>query len=128
MSAAKTDHQLYIFDVNLGERLDLDAVEMPRTNTDGLPVVKLTEEKKYTFDTLGFLVMPTVLAKDDIEEMRDFCYRLQQDAASIPGPHRSTIGIPVKEDNRTTQPETLHCQHGSSSCLPVIVPSPLSSW
>ena len=96
MSAVKTDHRPYIFDENLGERLDLDAVDMPRTNADGQPVVELTEEQKYTFDTLGFLLVPAVLAKDDIEQMREFCYRLQRNAASIPEPHRSTIGGPVQ--------------------------------
>ena len=79
----------HIFDVNLGERLDQDAVDMPRTNADSLPVFELTEEQKYTFYTLGFLVVSAVLAKDDLEETRDSCCRLQRDAASIPEPHRS---------------------------------------
>ena len=96
MTAAKTIDRPYIFGANLGKRLDLDALDMPHTNADGLPVVELTDEQKYTFDTLGFLVVPAVLAKEDIEEMRDFCYRLQRDRRSIPESHRSTIGGPLQ--------------------------------
>ena len=55
----------------------------PTTNSEGLAAFALTEEQKYLFDTRGWLLMPGVLAEPEAAEMRDFCYRLKRDAASL---------------------------------------------
>jgi hypothetical protein len=34
---------------------------LPRRNADGLPVVALTDEQRYTFDTHGWVLFPGVL-------------------------------------------------------------------
>lgn len=71
-------------------------VPFPSKNADGLPPVALTEEQKYLFDTQGWLLVPGVLADNDIAEMRDFCYRLSRDKASVPLAERSTVGGPLQ--------------------------------
>ena len=40
------------------------------TNADGLPVVDLTHEQKYIFDTRGWLCIPGVLDKSEISPSR----------------------------------------------------------
>ncbi|MCB0096634.1 MAG: hypothetical protein KDE46_12975, partial [Caldilineaceae bacterium] len=67
----------YIMDKSMGAALDLDAVDLPRTNADGLPVIELTQEQKYLFDLRGWLLIPGVLSADEADEMRDFCLRLK---------------------------------------------------
>ena len=69
---------------------------LPSTNADGLPPVELTEEQKYILDTKGWLLVPAVLSESDVEEMRDFCYRLHRDRASVPLHERSPVGGPLQ--------------------------------
>ena len=87
----------FVVDKNLGSRLDLAREDLTRTNADGKPVIEPTHEQKYVFDTDGWLVIPGVLTDDEIEEMREFCYRLKRDPSSIPEHHRSTIGGPLQK-------------------------------
>ena len=68
----------------------------PTTNADGLSTIALTEEQRFVFDTRGWLLLPSILTKQRISEMRDFCYRLRNDTDSIPIPHRSSIGGPLE--------------------------------
>ena len=86
----------YVFAHSLGQQLDLSAQEFPTANADGLPVVNLTQEQKYLFDTRGWLLIPGVLTKDETEEMREFCLRLQHDPDSIPEHERSPLGGPMQ--------------------------------
>lgn len=65
-------------------------------NADGLPALELTEDQKYVFDTKGWVAIPGVLSDDDIEEMRDFAYRLARDPESIPVEERSSVGGPLQ--------------------------------
>ena len=65
------------------------------TNADGIATTELTEEQKYVFDTKGWLAIPGVLGEDDIEEMREFCYRLKNEPDSIPEHERVSIGGPL---------------------------------
>ncbi len=69
---------------------------LPETNADGRPAVELTEEQKYILDTKGWLAIPGVLTDDEIQEMRDFCYRLHRDKNAVPLPERSSIGGPLQ--------------------------------
>ena len=68
---------------------------LPEKNADGLTPLELSEEQKFLFDTRGWLMIPGVLTENEIEEAREFCYRLQKDPASIPVEHRSSIGGPL---------------------------------
>ena len=68
----------------------------PTTNADNLPSVPLTEEQRYLFDTRGWVLIPGVLSESEIQEMREFCYQLKQEPASIPEHHRYSIGGPLE--------------------------------
>jgi hypothetical protein len=69
----------------------------PSTNADGRPIVALTQEQKYIFDMRGWLLIPGILDKAELAEMRDFCNRLRHDPESIPEAHRSTFGGPLEK-------------------------------
>jgi hypothetical protein len=86
----------YIMDKNLGSALDLDALDLPKTNADGKPVTELTQEQKYLFDMRGWLLIPGVLNADEVEEMREFCLRLKFRPESIPEHERNTLGGPLQ--------------------------------
>ena len=92
----------YVFAHSLGQQLDMSAQEFPTANADGLPVVNLTQEQKYLFDTRGWLLIPGVLTKDETEEMREFCLRLQHDPDSIPEHERSTAWRPASKAHRSS--------------------------
>ena len=87
----------YIFAHSLGKQLDMNAQEFPRANADGLPVVNLTQEQKYLFDTRGWLLIPGLLTEEETEEMREFCLRLHHDPDSIPEHQRSPLGGPMQK-------------------------------
>jgi len=77
--------------------VDIDAIDLPRTNAAGKPVIDPTPEQRYLFDTQGWLLIPSLLSDDEVEEMRAFCYRLHQEPESLPEPQRSPIGGPLEE-------------------------------
>ena len=81
----------FIFDNNWGNwgKLPQDANQLTTTNADGEPVVPLTEEQKFVFDTQGWLMIPDLLSEDDLKEMREFCYQLVNDKGALP-PHQQT--------------------------------------
>lgn len=89
-------HRPYVMSKNMGASVDLDALDLPRTNADGKPVVELTQEQKYLFDTRGWLLVPGVLTAAEVEEMRDFALRLHHEPASIPAHERSPLGGPLQ--------------------------------
>lgn len=90
------DNTPYIFAHSLGHQLDMSAQEFPDLNADGQPVVALTQEQKYLFDTRGWLLIPGVLEENEIEEMRTFCLRLQHEPESIPEVDRTPLGGPMQ--------------------------------
>lgn len=65
-------------------------------NAEGLPAMSLTEEQKYLFDTWGWLLVPGVLTEAEIAEMRDFSYRLRDDAASLAPRERFSYSGPLE--------------------------------
>ncbi len=76
--------------------VDLDSVDLPRTNADGLPVIDPTPEQRYLFDTQGWLLVPALLEAEDVEEMRVFCDRLHREPESLPEAQRSPIAGPLE--------------------------------
>ncbi len=91
------DNTPYVFAHSLGQQLDLSAQEFPSANSDGLPVIDLTPEQKYSFDKHGWLLIPGVLSQDEAEEMRDYGLRLQHDPESISSHERSPLGGPLQK-------------------------------
>jgi hypothetical protein len=71
-------------------------MRVPHTNSEGFPETELTEEQRYIFDTRGWLAIPAVLTPEEIEPMREYCYRLRREPDSIPEPERSAIGGPLE--------------------------------
>ena len=53
----------FVFDDNWDNfgNLRPESRQLSATNADGVPVVPLTEEQKFTFDTQGWLCIPGVL-------------------------------------------------------------------
>ena len=68
----------------------------PTTNADNLPPIPLTEDQRYLFDTRGWVLIPSVLSESEIQEMREFCYQLKQEPASIPEHYRYSIGVLIE--------------------------------
>jgi hypothetical protein len=66
------------------------------TNSEGRPTVFLTDEQRYIFDVRGWIAVPGVLSDDEVGEMRDFCYRLRSDGASLAEKDRSSVGGPLQ--------------------------------
>src|SRR5690349_21009495 len=96
-NGARTYTRPYIMDKNLGAAVDLDKIDLPTTNGDGKPVIELTQEHKYIFDLRGWLLIPGVLSKDEVAEMREFCMRLQHQPDSIPERERNALGGPLQK-------------------------------
>ncbi|MDP6356429.1 MAG: hypothetical protein QF473_15065 [Planctomycetota bacterium] len=67
------------------------------TNSEGKPVVKMTDEQRYTFDLKGWLPVKGLLSKDEIDEMVAFAYELKENKESVPERDRSTIGGPLEK-------------------------------
>jgi hypothetical protein len=86
----------YILDKNMGAPLDPDSYTLPQTNADGKPIIDLTPEQKYIFDTRGWLLIPGVLSDDEVEEMREFCLRLHTRPESLPEHERNALGGPLQ--------------------------------
>ena len=53
--------EAYVVDKNLGLKLEMAEGDLPTKNADGEPVVELTDEQKYLFDTRGWLLVPGLL-------------------------------------------------------------------
>ena len=84
------------FNKDLGSPLATTPDDLTQTNANGEPVVPLTQEQKYLFDKNGWLLVPGVLTESEVEEMRDFCYRLKafarNDSAAPPFYLRRSLG------------------------------------
>jgi hypothetical protein len=68
---------------------------LPTHNADGDPVVPLTEEQRYIFDTKGWLVFPGLIPEDELKPMREFYMRLEKDPESLPEHERTSIAGPL---------------------------------
>ena len=88
----------FVFDDNWDNfgNMRPDSRRLSETNGDNLPVVQLTEEQKFTFDSQGWLCIPGVLEEAELEPMREFCHRLKDDAKSLPPHQRTPIAGPLE--------------------------------
>ncbi|MEE3259816.1 MAG: phytanoyl-CoA dioxygenase family protein [Candidatus Latescibacterota bacterium] len=89
--------EAYVVDKNLGQRMEVEEGDLPQVNADGEPVVELTQEQKYLFDTRGWLLVPGVLAEDEVEAMRAFALRVQREPESLPEPERAFVAGPLEK-------------------------------
>ena len=96
MSSDSAHPQPLVFEQSRLGFVDMDVVDLPRTNADGEPVVEPTPEQRYLFDTQGWLLIPGVLPADEVEEMRAFCERLHRNPESLPEDERSLIAGPLE--------------------------------
>ena len=96
MSSDSAHPQPLVFEQSRLGFVDMDAVDLPRTNADGEPVVEPTPEQRYLFDTQGWILIPGVLPADEVEEMRAFCERLHRNPESLPEDERSPIAGPLE--------------------------------
>ena len=96
MSSDSAHPQPLVFEQSRLGFVDMDAVDLPRTNADGEPVVEPTPEQRYLFDTQGWILIPGVLPADEVEEMRAFCERLHRNPESLPEDERSLIAGPLE--------------------------------
>jgi len=89
----------FIFDDNWKNFGNLPAAarQLTQTTADGLPVIPLTDEQKFTFDTQGWLCIPSVLDADELAEMREFCLQLKDDPESLPPHQRTPIAGPLEK-------------------------------
>ena len=86
-----------IFEQSRVGYVDIDGIDLPRTNAEGKPVMDLTPEQRYLFDTQGWLLLPGLLSEDEVEAMRAFCYRLHRQPESLPEPQRTPIAGPLEQ-------------------------------
>lgn len=70
--------------------------ELPKKNADGLDVIEPTEEQKYLFDAHGWLLIPSLLGEDEIEEMREWCLKLHFESDSLPAHQRTPLAGPTQ--------------------------------
>ena len=52
-----------------------DASRLPQANADGEPVIPLTAEQRYAFDTQGWVVLPGVLDELEAAACRAYCHQ-----------------------------------------------------
>lgn len=69
---------------------------LTQTNSEEKPIIPLSEEERYIFDTKGWLAIPGVLDESELKEMREFCCKLKFELESVPDRDRSTISGPLE--------------------------------
>lgn len=96
MAIAHFGPEAFVLNKDLGRIMATPAEAFPSTDSEGRPVVELTQEQRYLFDKNGWLLVPDVLSEGEIEEAREFIIRLHKDPDSIAEHERSPIGGPAQ--------------------------------
>ena len=86
----------FVLDKDKGAPMKTDAVRFATADAEGRAVVPLIVAQKYHFDTKGRLAIRGVLDAAEIDEMRKFVLRLEQEPESIPEHQRSPVGGPLQ--------------------------------
>ncbi|MCJ8329550.1 MAG: hypothetical protein HRT89_11295 [Lentisphaeria bacterium] len=66
------------------------------TNSEGKPIIKLTEEERYQFDLKGWLAVPGVLTEEEIEPMLEHARKLKFERETFPIRDQTTISGPLE--------------------------------
>ena len=82
---------------NLGSAERTTTDQLTSTNADGRPVIPLTDKQKYNFDRNGWLLVPGVLAGDELAGIRDYCEKLAHNPESIPELERNSMLGPLQK-------------------------------
>ena len=90
------DVKPYVINKDMGRPLVGYEDELPKKNADGLDVIEPTDEQKYLFDTHGWMLIPSLLTEDEIEEMRDWCLKLHFESNSLPEYRRTPLAGPTQ--------------------------------
>ena len=90
-------NEAYVVDKNLGCKLEIQDGDLPQRNADGKPIIDLSDEQKYLFDSRGWLLVPGTLSDADVKEMRDFALQLANDPESLPEAQRSFVAGPLQQ-------------------------------
>ena len=89
--------EAYVVDKNLGQKLHLEEGDLPQHNADGEPVVELTQEQKYLFDTRGWLLVPGVLDEGEVSAMRARALQVHGDPDSLLVSERNYVSGPLEK-------------------------------
>ncbi len=69
---------------------------LPCTNADGLPVVPMSAAQKYTFDIKGWLTLPGLLAREQLESIRAHQLKFLYERDALPPDERDNHGGPAQ--------------------------------
>jgi hypothetical protein len=73
-----------------------ERVMIPSLTSDGAPIVPMTEEQKYVFDLKGWLLLPGLLADDELEPIRSHVRTFLTDPEALPPDERHFLGGPAQ--------------------------------
>ena len=73
-----------MFNKDLGRPVKATDQHFTLSDADGSPVIPLTQEQKYIFDTKGWLLIPGVLSSDQLDSMQEFITQLHTSPESMP--------------------------------------------
>ena len=65
---------------------------LPMTNADGLPVVPMSEEQKYTFDLKGWICLPGLLSEEELIPVREHQMKFLNEPETLPPDERDNHG------------------------------------
>lgn len=91
------NNEPFVVDKNLGQKLHLNPDDLPTVNADGEPVVEPTDEQKYLFDARGWLLVPGLIAADEVAAMHDHAMRVHADPESLPPHERNYVSGPLEK-------------------------------
>lgn len=65
---------------------------VPTKNADGKPVIPLTDEQRWLFDTKGWVLLPSLLSEDELKPVREHLYKFVREPDSLPAHERWLMG------------------------------------
>ena len=89
---SKFGSEPFMFNKDLGSPVKATDQHFTLSDADGSPVIPLTQEQKYIFDTKGWLLIPGVLSSDQLDSMQEFITQLHTSPESMPDYKRSPLG------------------------------------
>lgn len=72
----------------------MNAILLPSTNADGLPVVPMSAAQKYVFDLKGWLCLPGLLSEEQLETVRAHQMKFLYERDALPPNERDNHGGP----------------------------------
>ena len=72
----------------------MDKILLPVTNADGLPIVPMSDEQKYTFDLKGWITLPGLLDEEQLDTIRTHQMKFLYERDSLPLEEQDNHGGP----------------------------------